>query len=111
MRSNFSSVFVVQEEMFGQLSRRWVAVVTAVSSGLLGCKKVYGHFQIVSSQRPTEDNLPFQQKQREVPSLHSEDEAPNGMESTFRRRGEASRYQGITGPNGTSKPEISLASF
>jgi hypothetical protein len=111
MRSNFSSVSVVQEEIFGQLSRRWVSMITAVSSGLLGGEEVYGHFQIVSSQKPTGGNRPFQRKQREVPWLPAENEAPNGMESTCRRNGEASRCQGITGPNGTAKPEISLASL
>ncbi len=49
MCCNFAPLLIVQEKIFGELSRRRVSVVPAVSAGLLRREKVYRHVFVISS--------------------------------------------------------------
>jgi hypothetical protein len=57
MCGNFAPLLIVQEEIFGELSRRRVSIVTAVSARLFRREKVYRHVLVISSRKSTPSGL------------------------------------------------------
>jgi hypothetical protein len=53
VRGDLGSVFVVYEEILGELRRCRIAIVAAVSSRLLRREKVYGHFKSSPKNKST----------------------------------------------------------
>jgi hypothetical protein len=71
VRGDLGSVFVVYEEILGELRRCRIAIVAAVPSRLLRREKVYGHFKS-SPQKPIHSSpVRFEIRGRRRPEIRT----------------------------------------